>query len=339
MTTTEPRPETWVVPAPASGPPRVPAPRREDDAPAPSGQAVPAPGPTTRGARAAALARGCRPRQMTKNVLVLTAPAMAGAGLLEPVVLLGAAVAFVTFCAASAAVYLANDLRDVEADRRHPVKRFRPIASGAVTPGTAWRAAVSLVVGALALALLWSPALAVVLAGYLAVQVAYTGGLKNRPGVDLLVVASGFVLRVVAGGVAAGVELSVPFLTVVGFASLFMVAGKRYSELATLGSTGSTRPVLRGYSLRRLRATWQASAAVALGGYAVAAAGLGPLGTVAGTFALLSVPPFVAGIARYATHVRSAAAGCPEAVVFGDRTLQVLGLLWLVTVVPALAAA
>ena len=275
---------------------------------------------------------------MCKNVLVLTAPVMAGTGLADPTVLIGAAMAFVTFCAASGAVYLGNDLRDIDADRRHPVKRFRPLASGDVAPGTAARAAATLAAAALVLAVLWSPGLAAVLCSYLAVQLAYSSGLKHRPGLELLAVASGFVLRVVAGGVAAGVELSLPFLTVVGFASLFMVAGKRYSELATLGTTGSTRPVLRGYSLASLRATWVASAVMAVVGYAVAAARLAPPGTVAATCALLSVLPFVAGIARYGLHVRSARAGCPESVVFGDRTLQALGLLWLAATIAALVA-
>jgi decaprenyl-phosphate phosphoribosyltransferase len=336
MTTTEPRPETRTAPAPVTGPPRVPAPRRSDLDPA-------SPRPQARDLgrreRAAALVRGCRPRQMCKNVLVLTAPAMAGAGLLDPVVLVGTAVAFVTFCAVSAAVYLVNDLRDAEADRRHPVKRLRPIASGAVSSRAAALTAAVLGSAAVILAALWSPTLANVVVVYLAVQVAYTAGLKTLPGVDLVVVACGFVLRVIAGGVGAGVELSAAFLTVVGFASLFMVAGKRYSELVTLGRTGATRPALRRYSVPWLQAAWMASAAVALVGYGVAAAGLAPLGTIAGTCAFLSVPPFVCGIARYAAHIRSGDAGCPEAVVFGDRTLQVLGLLWLVSVTGALAAA
>ncbi|WP_210648956.1 decaprenyl-phosphate phosphoribosyltransferase [Nocardioides sp. SYSU D00065] len=336
MTTTEPRPETPVAPAAASAAPRIPAPRRSDAAAEPPPERTPSP---RRRRRAVALAHGCRPRQMSKNVLVLTAPALAGTGLADPTVLVGAAVAFVTFCAASAAVYLGNDLRDVEADRRHPAKRLRPVASGAVSPAAATGAAVVLVVAALGGALLWSVGLAGVLTAYLAVQVAYSSGLKHRAGVDLLVVASGFVLRVVAGGVAAGVELSVPFLTVIGFASLFMVAGKRYSELATLGATGSTRPVLRGYSLPWLRATWASSAVLAVGGYAVAAAGLAPVGSLAAACALVSVPAFAGGIGRYASHVRSADAGCPEAVVFGDRTLQLLGLLWLAAVVAALASA
>ena len=288
--------------------------------------------PVRAGRRPGALVRGCRPRQMTKNLLVLTAPALAGGMLGELGVLTGAAIAFLTFCAASAAVYLGNDLRDVEVDRRHPTKRLRPIASGALSPRAAGRTSVALVVGSLGLALWWSTALALVLAVYLAVQVAYSAGLKHRPGLDLLVVASGFVLRVVAGGVGAGVELSLPFLTVVGFASLFMVAGKRYSELASLGAAAATRPSLLGYSLRWLRATWVASAVVAVVGYAVAAGGLAPLGTAAAACALLSVPPFVAGILRYASHVQGARAGCPEAVVFGDRALQALGLLWLVPV-------
>src|SRR3954452_11644670 len=203
--------------------------------------------------RLPAVIRGCRPRQMVKNLLVLTAPALGGDLLHDRSAQVGTLVAFVTFCAIAAAVYLGNDLRDVEADRCHPVKRLRPIASGELPPRAALLATLALAGGGLAVALWWSPGLAAVLVAYLLVQVAYSSGLKHRAGIDLVVVASGFVLRVVAGGVGAAVELSTPFLAVVGFASLFMVAGKRYSEMMVLGASAGTRRSLAGYSLTWLR--------------------------------------------------------------------------------------
>lgn len=308
---------------------------RPYDLTTPTGVAERPAGQTSRRRPTPALVRGCRPRQMCKNVLVLMAPALSGR-VLEPDVLTGAAVAFTTFCAVSAAVYLCNDVRDVEADRHHPTKRTRPVASGALPAATAVRAAGALVVVALGLAVLWSGELAIVLAGYLTIQVAYTAGLKHRSGIDLVVVASGFVLRVVAGGVAAGVELSLPFVAVVAFASLFMVAGKRYSELVSLGPAAATRPALLGYSMPWLRGTWMVSAVLAVLGYAVAAAALAPFGSAAAACALASVPAFAGGILRYASHVRAADAGCPEAVVFGDKRLQLLGVLTCASVVAAL---
>lgn len=287
-----------------------------------------------------AVVRGCRPRQaVTKNLLVLTAPAIGGHLLSDRAVLPGALVALVTFCAVSAAVYLANDVRDVDSDRCHPVKCRRPIASGELPIRTALAASSALAVGGLALALWWAPGLAAVLVTYLAVQVAYSFHLKHVPGLDMLTVASGFVLRVIAGGVAAAVELSVPFVAVVGLAALFMIAGKRYSEMRELGASAGTRRSLAGYSLRWLRVVWVLAASTAALGYSVAATGLAPTGTSAFLWSMASVPLFAAGVLRYAAHVRVGAAGAPEAVIFGDRVLQGLGALWLVPLSVAIVLA
>lgn len=283
-----------------------------------------------RGTRSRSLLRAMRPRQaLTKNLLVLTAPALGGHLLTDRPVQLGALVALVAFTALSAATYLANDIHDVELDRCHPTKCHRPFACGDLTLRTGATAAAALAVLALGLALWWAPDLAAVLVTYLAVQVAYCGQLKHVPGLDVSCVASGFVLRVVAGGVGAGVELSVPFLVVVGAAALFMVAGKRYSEMHTLGARAGTRRSLARYSLRWLRVVWVVSAAVAAAGYLVAATGMAPWGSASAALSLASVPLFAAGVLRYAQHVRRGAAGSPESVVFGDHVLQALGVLWL----------
>lgn len=290
------------------------------------------------GGRLRALVRGIRPRQAaTKNLLVLTAPALGGHLLTDTAVLPGALVALVAFVGVSAAVYLANDVRDVASDRCHPVKCRRPVASGELAVPTALGAALALALVSLGLALWWAPGLAAVLVGYLSVQFAYSMYLKHVPGLDMLTVASGFVLRVVAGGVAAPVKLSVPFLVVVGLSALFMVAGKRYSEMHSLGAAAGTRRSLAGYSLRWLRVVWVASAASATAGYAIAAGGLATLGSAPAVWSLASVPLFAAGVLRYAGHVGRGAADSPEAVVFGDRVLQVLGVLWLVPLCAAIA--
>lgn len=324
---------------------RVPLPRGQATAPrtdpvasAAGPAAAPAARPVVRPLRG--LLRGCRPRQaVTKNLLVLTAPAIGGHLLTDAAVLPGALVALVAFMAASAAVYLANDVRDLDADRCHPVKRRRPIASGELPVRVAVVASALLATTALGLALWWAPGLAAVLATYLLVQVAYSAHLKHVPGLDMLTVVSGFVLRVVAGGVAAPVELSVPFVTVVGLAALFMVSGKRYSEMRTLGATAGTRRALGRYSTGWLRATWSVAAAATVLAYAVAATGLAPVSSAAGAAALVSLPAFAGGVARYAAHVRRGAAGSPEHVVFGDRVLQVLGVVWVVPMLTAVAVA
>ncbi len=171
-----------------------------------------------------------RPRQWVKNVLVFAAPLAAGS-LFSPEVLVTSLWAFVAFCLVSASIYLINDVRDVEADRQHPKKRLRPIAAGELSVRTALVLAGVTAVASLALGFWVAPLLGVTLATYWVLQVGYSLFLKNQPIIDLAMVASGFILRAVAGGVASGIELSQWFLLVAAFGSLFMVAGKRYSEI------------------------------------------------------------------------------------------------------------
>ena len=185
--------------------------------------------PGFRGSRPWGVVRALRPRQWVKNGLVLAAPLAAGE-LFNPDVMGPTAVAFLLFCLSASGVYLVNDSIDVEEDRRHPKKRYRPIAAGLVPRPLA--IGLALVLFAVALttaALVTRPALAGVLGAYVVIQLAYCLFLKNQPVIDLAVVASGFLLRGIAGGVAAGLLLSQWFLLVAAFGSLFMVAGKRFS--------------------------------------------------------------------------------------------------------------
>ena len=266
-----------------------------------------------------------------KNGLVVAVPVASGR-FVDAVVVQATVVAFVVFCAASCAVYLLNDVRDLEADRRHPVKCRRPIAAGELSPQMAVLAAVLLAVAAVGGASAWSPALGFTIGAYLVVQLLYTLELKHQPVTELVLVASGFVLRVVAGGVASDLPQSVPFLVVVTFGSLFMVIGKRYSELATLGTGAGTRRSLRHYSTWWLTVAWSVAAAVTVGGYVLASQHFAPPGSLGAGLAWASVPPFAAGIVVYARHVHRGDAGSPETVVLGDRVLRVLGVLWLVPV-------
>ena len=287
--------------------------------------------PGFRGSFAWGLVRALRPRQWVKNVLVLAAPLAAGR-VLEPDVLGPTVVAFALFCLAASAVYLVNDSIDVEEDRRHPKKRFRPIAAGIVPrPLAVGLAAVLFTVALVAAVLLTRPALAWVLASYVVIQLAYCVFLKNQPVIDLGVVASGFLLRGIAGGVAAGLLLSQWFLLVAAFGSLFMVAGKRYSELVLVGDAAATRKTLREYSASYLRFVWSLSAGVACTAYSLWAFEMGR--THEGVpWATLSIAPFVLGILRYAVDVDKGEAGAPEEIVLGDRVLLILGLLWAATV-------
>jgi decaprenyl-phosphate phosphoribosyltransferase len=287
--------------------------------------------PGFRGSRSWGVVRALRPRQWVKNFLVFAAPLAAGA-VLDPDVMGPSAVAFVLFCIASSAVYLVNDSIDVEEDRRHPRKRFRPIAAGLVPRWLAVALAVVLFVTALVAAVLFTrPQLAWVLGSYVVIQLAYCVGLKNQPVLDLAVVASGFLLRGIAGGVAAGLLLSQWFLLVAAFGSLFMVAGKRYSELVLLGETADTRRTLREYSVSYLRFVWTLSAGVACTAYSLWAFEMGE-GQGDVPWATLSIAPFVLAILRYAVDVDRGAAGAPEEIVLRDRVLLGLAVVWAGTV-------
>jgi decaprenyl-phosphate phosphoribosyltransferase len=272
-----------------------------------------------------------RPRQWVKNLLVFAAPLAAGS-VLDAAVLIPSAAAFLLFCVVSSGVYLVNDSIDVEDDRRHPLKRFRPIAAGIVPREAAVGLAAALfAAGLVPAALLTRPALAWVLGSYVLLQLAYCVALKNQPVLDLAVVASGFLLRGIAGGVAAGLPLSQWFLLVAAFGSLFMVAGKRYSELVLLGDDADTRRTLHEYSISYLRFVWSLSAGVACTVYSLWAFEMGE--TQLGVpWAALSIAPFVLAILRYAVDVDKGTAGAPEEIVLRDRVLLGLALVWAVTV-------
>ena len=297
--------------------------------PVPAGLPPRAPG--FRGSRPWGYVRALRPRQWVKNALVLAAPLAAGE-IFEADVAGPTAIAFVLFCLASSGVYLVNDTIDVEEDRRHPRKRMRPIAAGLVPRSAAVAMAVVLfAVTLVAAAVLTRPALATVLASYIVIQLAYCTFLKNEPVIDLAVVASGFLLRGIAGGVAAGLVLSQWFLLVAAFGSLFMVAGKRYSELVVVGDAAATRKTLREYSDSYLRFVWSLSAGVACTAYCLWAFDMAA-GQDDVPWATISIAPFVLGVLRYAVDVDRGTAGAPEEIVLGDRVLLLLGVLWAVAV-------
>ena len=273
--------------------------------------------------------RAMRPKQWVKNILVLAAPLAAGQ-LFVPQVLANSLWAFVSFSLVSASIYLINDIRDVESDRQHPKKRFRPIAAGELTPSVAWVMAGVCLVAALALGWWVAPLLMVTLATYWVLQVGYSLFLKHQPIIDLAMVSSGFLLRAVAGGVASHLELSQWFLLVASFGSLFMVAGKRYSEMKELGSDAGTRPALQRYSLSYLRFVWAISCSIVIMSYSLWTfehRDAEPFGVA---WTAISIVPFTLALLRYAMDIDAGNAGEPEDVVLNDRVLQVLAVLWLI---------
>ena len=288
-----------------------------------------------------ALVAACRPRQWTKNLLVFAAPLFAFR--LEPDVWLRAGGALVTFCLISSAIYLLNDCLDVAADRAHPSKRFRPIAAGLVSVPAALTTAAVLAAVSLSLAAWITPALAGVVLLYGLIQVGYCFQLKRMPLLDLFCIASGFLLRAIAGAVAAMLPPSPWFLLTVGLLALFLAIEKRKAELRVAQDRGViTRKVLERYSLPlllRLESTVATSAFIS---YALWAAGPALRGAPT-SWMLLTVPFVLVGIFRYqllsdpeeADRRRSVdperTSEKPEEIMLGDRGIKLTLVGWLVT--------
>ena len=283
-----------------------------------------------------AVARGVlrtmRPKQWVKNVLVLAAP-FAGGVLFGNGVAVHLALAFVAFSLAASGIYLVNDANDVEADRAHPRKRHRPVAAGIVPVPVAYAVAVVLLAAAVAVGALANVRLAVVLGVYIAVQLAYCFWLKHQAVLDICIVASGFLLRAIAGGAATGIPLSQWFLLSAGFGSLFMVAGKRYAEIVLAERTGAKiRKSLEAYSGSYLRFVWALSATTMIMTYCLWAFQIRDINPHHNTvFAAISIVPFVLAVLRYAVDVDSGNGGAPDEIALHDRVLQVLALAWVAT--------
>jgi decaprenyl-phosphate phosphoribosyltransferase len=279
-----------------------------------------------------ALVRTARIKQWPKNVLVFAAPGAAGV-LTQGDAFLRALVAFVTFCAVSSGTYFINDVADADADRGHPTKRFRPVAAGVISKPQA------VLVGAVLMAfgigggaaLEWH--LGLVLAIYVVMQLAYSFYFKHQPIFDLVTVAAGFVLRAIAGAVAIPVPVSEWFLIVATFGSLLMVTGKRLAEHAELGAgRGAHRATLDEYSSTFLRTVLAVSAGGAIVGYCLWAFSLqtalahhrDPI------WYQLSIVPIIIALLRYTFLVEQGKGARPEELVFSDRALQALGVVWAV---------
>ena len=277
-----------------------------------------------------ALLRTARPRQWTKNVLLFAAPGAAGV-LTHRTPLVHTLIAFALFCGASSGTYFLNDALDSEADRLHPTKRHRPIAAGAISPRIAVATSAVLLAVSLSLSVvLLRPQFAGIVAGYIAVTVAYSVWLKDEPVIDLAMVASGFIIRSIAGGIAAEVLVSSWFVIVVSFGSLFMVAGKRHAEHLDMGDeAASHRATLQAYSLSYLRYIRSTSSALCIAAYCLWAFEK-EQGLTGIPWYEFSIMPIVLGIFRYALILETGAGSAPEEIVLGDRALQFFGVAWAV---------
>jgi len=283
-----------------------------------------------------ALLSALRPRQWVKNGLIIVAPAAAGR-LFHPRTLRDTVLAFVAFCAVSSGIYLLNDLRDRPQDQRHPTKRYRAIAAGQLGTRTALVASVvaGLVGFGVALAVPRPGELLEVLGVYLAISLAYVSGVKNIAVWELGAVASGFFLRAYAGAVATGVSASRWFLVVVSFGALFLVVGKRLSELGSV-EANTTRKVLADYSRAFLTSALTLSATVVVTGYCLWAFDTSSAGLSANHDATLpvrlSVVPVVLAMLSLLRGAEAGRAESPEELVLRDHTIQLLLVVWIILV-------
>ena len=288
-----------------------------------------------------ALLQACRPRQWTKNLLVFAAPLFAFRFAAD--VWLPAVGALVAFCLISSAIYLLNDCLDVAADRAHPTKRRRPIADGLLSVPTALTAAVVLAVVSLSLAAWLAPALAGVVLLYGLIQVGYCLQLKRVPLLDLFCIASGFLLRAIAGAAAALLPPSPWFLLTVGLLALFLAIEKRKAELRVAQDRGViTRKVLERYSLPLLLRLESTVATSAFMSYSLWAAGPALQGAPT-IWMLLTVPFVLVGIFRYQLlsdpeeserrreRAPEQSSEKPEEILLGDLGIQLTLAGWLVT--------
>ena len=285
---------------------------------------------------ALALALALRPRQWTKNLLVFfalffTAGEEWSLGDLDSVVehVSKSTAAFVLFCAVTGVVYLVNDLFDVERDRAHPVKRHRPVASGALPPWVAWAAAIILAAVSLALSFLLEPLFGGAALGYLALMLAYSALLKHVVLLDVFSISAGFVLRAVAGAAALHVPISPWLYTCTGLGALLIALGKRRSELVQAGDgAGRQRGTLGLYTvplLDQLIAVVAPSTLVAYTLYTFTSPNVPENHAM-----MLTIPFVVYGLFRYVYIVHSTGLGeVPEEMLITDRPLIASILLWL----------
>ncbi|HKH11049.1 MAG TPA: decaprenyl-phosphate phosphoribosyltransferase [Rubrobacter sp.] len=279
---------------------------------------------------AGSLLRLARPKQWTKNGFVLAGVVFAGKALSLSHVL-EALLAFVAFCLLSGAVYAFNDVLDVEEDRKHPLKRLRPVASGEV-PVTA-AVVFSLVLLAVGLGMCFYVNVGVGGAGlaYLALQAVYTPFLKHLAILDVMSISAGFVIRALAGVAAVNSPISPWLIVCTGLLTLFLGFSKRRHELATLGDGATVhRKNLRDYSVPMLDEMMNIMISATIIAYTLYTFTVYERQDQ--IFMMASIPFVVYGVFRYMLLVHRDGGGNPDTLLLADRPLQISLLLWLVVV-------
>lgn len=268
-----------------------------------------------------------RPRQWTKNFIAF-APLLFSHRFSDMEAFTAVSACTACLCLVSGSVYVANDIKDREADAKHPAKRLRPIASGRVSVGTARIIGITALIIGLVGGFLVRPTVGLTLLLYLLLQVAYNGWLKKQPILDVFSIASGFVLRAVAGGAAGHVALSAWFLLCTTLGALFLAVEKRRQELKVLGQkAGQHRAVFDKYSLELISRMEAVVVPSLITSYAIYS-----FNSPSSQWMMLTVPFVMYGIFRYQLlSTTRNVTGAPEDVLLKDRPIQISILLWILT--------
>jgi 4-hydroxybenzoate polyprenyltransferase len=285
-----------------------------------------------RRSRSRAVLAALRPRQWSKNLLLFAGLVFA-AKLGDGSRWIEAIAVFVAYCAASSAAYVVNDLRDADDDRMHPIKRNRPIARRELSSESALVVSGVLALVALAIAAVLGYASLLFIVGFLALQLAYSLGLKRVVLVDVALIAALFVVRAAAGAAAVDVRISGWLLVCTALLALFLGLAKRRGELVLVHADETPgRPVLDGYSVSLVDRLLNAVAAATVIAYAVYAV------TAHSAWMAATVPFVVAGLARYLVLVHRHELGEePENVLLADKPILVCVALWAATSAAVLA--
>lgn len=269
-----------------------------------------------------------RPHHYIKNLLVFAALGCSGQ-LFDPEKLFAGFAGFVAFCMVSSAVYIINDIRDVDKDRLHPVKCARPIASGAVSVKAAWvQAGVLLVIAGAFNLLTYQRISTLLLALYLALNLAYSFGLKNIPILDVTILVSGFLIRVLYGAYVTQIVISNwLYLTVIALAFYFSL-GKRRNELKQLDE--STRKVLKAYSVGFLDKSMNMCLTLAIVFYALWSMDENTVSTY-GQYLVFTVPIALLIVMKYSLNIEGESDGDPVEVLVHDKVLLALCTVYLMS--------
>lgn len=268
-----------------------------------------------------------RPRHWAKNILVFF-PLIFGQAVLDHHLLHASLLAFIAFCLASSSIYLMNDISDIEFDRSHPVKKNRPIASEKLPVRTAWIAAVVLLIVALGIAALVEPWFFAILIGYVVLMIAYNKQFKFYALIDVGIIATGFLLRIIAGGVVTGIALSKWLILMTFLLSLFLALGKRRNESGedhkTLG-----RSFIKGYKRSFVDMALSLFGGVVIVAYILYTISPEVTDRIGSDYVFITSFPVMLGVLRYLQLlVEREVQVDPIEILYADRITQILVVLW-----------